>query len=132
MDQASLVTEEVDAGAELVRRLDRSIPVQAAFWVKDSDEAYWYLYIASDQIDDQNLDTAYGHVLRLASEMANPYLDPFQVKLIPTGDPLARAALDVLHRFPGRMATRFGGRVFGGMSVDGVYIYPASVTTLTP
>ena len=132
MDQASLVIPEIDSGAELVRRLDKYVPVHAAFWVKDSEEGHWYLYIASHQVDDPNLDAAYGEVLRLASEIADPFLDPFQVKLIPASDPLAQAALDVLRSYPARIATRFGGRNFGGMSVDGVYIYPASVTTLTP
>ena len=53
------------------------------------------------------------------------------VKLVPTSDPLAQAALDIHRRYPGRTATRFGGKV-GGIGVDGVYIYPASVPTLTP
>jgi hypothetical protein len=132
MDQTTLVMPEIDAGAELVRRLDRSVPVRAAFWVKDSEEGQWYLYIASDQLEEKSLDVGYGEVLRLAHEMANPFLDPFQVKLISSRDPLAHAALEVLHRYPGPMATRFGGRNFGGLSVDGVYIYPSSVTTLSP
>jgi hypothetical protein len=129
MDQRPLVNEETVAGEELVRRLDKFTPVQAAFWIKESEEGPWYLYIASDQIDDGNLRAAYGEVLRLAGEMANPDLDPFQVKLISTSDPLAQAVLNIHRRYPGRMATRFGGKNFGGMSVEGGYIYPASVTT---
>ena len=72
MDQASLVTEEIDAGAELVRRLDKSLPVQAAFWVKDSEGGPWYLSIASDQVRGGDLDVAYREVLRLTWE--NPIL----------------------------------------------------------
>ena len=75
MDQGQLVSEEIDAGAELVRRLDQYVPVKAAFWVKDSEEGQWYLYIASDQITDTNLGAAYypgskeGHIpTRSASE----------------------------------------------------------------
>lgn len=132
MDQATQVMPEIDAGAELVRRLDQYVPVRAAFWVKGSEEGQWYLYIASDQLDDKNLDVGYGEVLRLAHDMANPFLDPFQVKLISSSDPLAQAALEILRRYPGPMATRFGGANFGGMGVDGVYIYPASVTTPAP
>jgi hypothetical protein len=132
MDQGSLVIEETEAGAELVRRLDRSFPVKAAFWVKDSEEGPWYLYIASDQIEDGNIDAAYREVLRLAGEMASPYLDPFQVKLIPTSDPLAQAALEVQRRFPGTMATRLGTTIFGGIGVDGVHLYPASLTSASP
>ena len=64
--------------------------------------------------------------------MANPYLDPFQVKLIPAGDPLARAALEIHRRFPMPRAIRLGGQEFGGVGVDGVFLYPASVTALIP
>ncbi len=132
MDQEPLVIEETDAGAVLVNRLDKYVPVKAAFWLKESDEGPWYLYIASDQINDRNLDTVYGEVLRLAGQMASPSIDPFRVKLIPTSDPLAQAALDIHRRYPGRLATRLGGKNFGGMGVDGVYVYPASIATLVP
>lgn len=132
MGQNSLVTEETDAGEKLVRRLDKFTPVNAAFWIKDSEDGPWYLYLASDRIDETNLDVAYGEVLRLAGEMDSPYLDPFRVKLIPTSDPLAQAALSIYRRYPGTMATRFGGRNFGGMGVEGVYLYPAPVATPTP
>lgn len=132
MDQEPLVTEETDAGAALVHQFDKCFPVKVAFWVKLSDEGQWYLYIASDHINDQNIGPAYGEVLRLADQMANAYFDPFRVKLIPTNDPLAEAAMEVHRRYPGRAATRLGGKLFGGLGVDGVYIYPASVTTIPP
>ncbi len=132
MDQGPLVAEETDAGAELVRQFDKYSPVKAAFWVKGSDEGRWYLYIASDQFDDRNLDVAYGEILRLAGQMASPYLDPFQVKLIASSDPLAKAVSEIHQRYPGHSATRFGGKNLGGMGVEGAFIYPSSVTTLTP
>ena len=127
MGQGTLVTEETDAGAELVRRLDNTTPVKVAFWVKGGEEVPWYLYIASDQIRDDNVDVIYGEVLRLAGQMASPYLDPFQVKLIPASDPLAQAAFNINRRYPGNMASRLGGQIFGKSGVDGVYIYPDSV-----
>jgi hypothetical protein len=131
MDQGPLVIEEIDAGADLVHRLDKSLPVSAAFWLKDSEDGSWYLYVASDQIDDQSIGPAYGEVLRAASEIASSDLDPFRVKLIPASDPLAQAALDIQRRFPGTMATRIGGTRFGGTSIEGAYLYPTSVTART-
>jgi hypothetical protein len=125
MDQGPLVMEEIDAGAELAREFDKYEPVKAVFWLKASDEAHRYLYIASERITDTNFDVAYGEVLRLVDKMQSPYLDPFRVKLINTGDPLAKAAMEINARFPGRFATRFGGKAFGGLSVDDVYIYPS-------
>jgi hypothetical protein len=132
MDQASLVTEAIDAGAELVRRLEKTLSVQAAFWVKDADGGPWYLYIASDQVRRGELDAGYREILRLTWEMASPYLDALQVKLVPTSDPMAQGALEINRRFLGRVATRFGGTSFGGMAVDGAYVYPASITSAVP
>jgi hypothetical protein len=125
MDQGPLVIEEIDAGLELVRAFDQYQPVKTAFWVRASGEEQRYLYIASEQIDDTNFDVAYGEVLRLADRMRIPYLDPFRVKLVGADDPLARAAVDLHKRFPGSMATRFGGKSFGGLSIDDLYIYPS-------
>jgi hypothetical protein len=130
MDQWPLVIEEVDAGADLVREFDKFHRVKAAFWIKSSDQEQRYLYIASEGIDDSNFDVAYGEVLRLAGKLGSPYLDPFRVKLISVHDPLAVAATDIHTKFPGSMATRFGGKMFGGVSVDDVYIYPTVLTTV--
>jgi hypothetical protein len=127
MDQGPLVIEQIDAGANFLREFGKKATVLAAFWLKASEEGLWYLYVASDEFSDKNLDVAYGEVLRVAGEMRNPYFDPFQVKLIKGDHPLAKAALEILQRFPGRMATRLHRRNFGGTSADEVYIYPTPV-----
>lgn len=132
MDQGSLVMEEIDAGVELAHEFNNYDPVKVAFWLKASDDEHRYLYIATDRINDSNFDVAYGEVLRLTSQMKSLYLDPFRVKVISTDDPLAKAALDIHKRFPGRMATRFGGKTFGGISVDEVYIYPSPLPAPVP
>jgi hypothetical protein len=63
----------------------------------------------------------------------SPYLDPFQVKLISASDPLAQAALQVHRRYPGSgIATRFGSKAFGGLSVECAYIDPSPVIAPTP
>src|SRR5438046_2269214 len=109
MDQRPLVNEQIDAGAELASRFDKYVPVKTAFWLKPSEESPWSLYIASDQINDTNRALGYSEVLRIAREMHNPYLDPFQVKLIPADDPLAGAVLAFHARYPGRSATHYTG-----------------------
>lgn len=127
MDQNSLVTEETDAGADLISQFDKTFPVQAAFWLKPTEASRWYLYIASDRINDNSIGSGYGEVIRLTQMKPTPYLDPFQVKLIPIDDPLARAAIEFHDRYPGRPATRLRGGTFGGLSIDGAYIYPSPV-----
>ena len=127
MDQGPLVTEQIDAGARFLAEFQKYLPVQSAFWLKDSDEGTWNLYVASDQITDDNFDVAYGEVVRIAGQLKDPWFDPFQVKLIGANDPLAQAARELRQRYPGRTSTRFHGKLFGGVSVEEVYLYPAPI-----
>jgi hypothetical protein len=128
MDQGPLVTEQMDAGAKLVSEFDNYAPVRAAFWVKESDDDQWFLYLASDRIDDSNFDLAYSEVIRLLGNGPRLWLDPFQVKVIGADDPIAKAVLGHMQKYPGRMPTRYHGRHLGGLSVEEAYIYPIPVS----
>jgi hypothetical protein len=125
VDSKPLVSEQTDAGAELVRELRKYVPVEAAFWLNPSEEGGWALYIASPEIDRNNFDLAYGEAIRIAQSMKTPYLDPFQVRIIRVSDPLAQAAIVVNQRYPGGAATRFRGKTFGGVAAEEVLIYPS-------
>jgi hypothetical protein len=132
MDQASLVMDEIDAGQEFLEAFEHYAPVRAAFWLKADEDSGWYLYVASDQFPNQNLDAAYSEVLRLGATIQNPNFDAFQVNLIRTDDPLAQAALDINRRITARVPTRIRGGRFGGSSVEGVYVYPPASPGTSP
>jgi hypothetical protein len=104
--------------------------VEAAFWLNPSEDGKWALYIASPAIDRGKYDLGFREVLRLVREMRTPYIDPFQVRLIGSDDPLAKAAFEINQKFPGPIPTRLRGKNFGGIPVEEVYIYPAQ--NLTP
>src|SRR5262249_20728459 len=123
MDQGPLVSEQIDAGARFLTEFQKYVPVQVAFWLKDSEEGVWYLYVASDQITDDNFDLAYGEVARLAGALRDPWFDPFRVKVIGADDPLAKAALEAQQRY--RTPVHLYGEMFGGVSAEEVYIYPS-------
>jgi hypothetical protein len=132
MDQGPLVNEQIDAGARFLREFHKYAPVQSAFWLKDSDEGNWFLYVASEQITDENFDVGYGEVGRLGEELRDPWFDIFQVKLIGADHPLAKAALEAQRRYPGRSPLRLHGTTFGGGSAEEVYIYPSPIPVATP
>jgi hypothetical protein len=124
MDQGPLVGEQIESGAELVNRLRDHFAVEAAFWLKADEDGQWFLYVASSQINDSNVDVAYGSVLQVAAEMPEPKIDPFQVKIVGADHPVARAVLELQRRYPGRMRTRYQGLRLGGLSTADVHIYP--------
>lgn len=124
MDKKPLVTEQIDAGERLTQEFNKTIPVQAAFWLRERESDEWYLYLASGQINDAKSDLAYREVLRIVPPNQSLWIDPFQVKVVGTDAPVARAALDLMQKYPGQLPTRYHGRQFGDLSVDEVYIYP--------
>jgi hypothetical protein len=127
MDQGPLVVEQIDAGAKRARAFDKGTPLQAAFWLKESEDGQWFLYLTSDQINDSNLDVAYGAVLRLLGPGPHLGLDPFQVKVTGIDDPVTRAVLALQQQHRGNLVTRLRNRMLGGVSVDEVYLYPIPV-----
>src|SRR5262245_39346710 len=129
MDQGPLVTEQIDAGARLANEFDRQTPLQAAFWLKESEDRQWYLYLISDQINDTNFDRAYAEVLRLLGRGPHLWLDPLQVKVAGVENPVAKAVIATQQQYPGSFATRLRNRMLGGVSVDEVYIYPIPIPT---
>ncbi len=76
MDQRLLVTEEINAGSELIQRLNATLPIQAAFWLKDAYEGQWYLYLASDQVTDGTIREGYGEVIESYNQKPDVYLIP--------------------------------------------------------
>jgi hypothetical protein len=122
------VKEMVDAGAKFIGEFAKYVPVQAALWLKASEEEQWYLYLASDQIDDTNFDLAYGEVMRIASRIPDPWLSPFEIKVVSSKDPLAAAVVGFQNKYPGINPTRHRSRPLGNRIVEEVFMYPPPAT----
>ncbi|WP_309379257.1 hypothetical protein [Paludisphaera borealis] len=132
MDQKILVRDEIEAGANFIRTVNEAFPIQAAFWLYDTYEGQWFLYLASDRITDANTRKGYSHVLEAYNESPSLYLDPFQVKLISLKSPLAQEALTTYERYPSTTVKRINGWDFGGLTISGGYLYPPMITAPTP
>ena len=124
MGEELLVNEQIDAGAKFVRDFNDYVPVSVALWVVSADSDDVFLYIASDDIDDSNFDVAYGEVLRRLTGKRSQWLDPFQIKLVNSSDPIAQDAIKIRDRYPAPLVTRYGGSSLGGTSIDGARVYP--------
>src|ERR1051326_7515062 len=102
MDQGPLVKEQIDAGLDLIGDYQKRIPVQIAFWIKNV-EGEWTLYVASEMISDANFTLGYKEIARITHGKRNPWLDPFQIRVIGMDDALAKAAMAAIERNPQRI-----------------------------
>lgn len=124
MDTPPLVIDEIEAGKEFLGRLNAYKTVKAACWLRGDENEERYLYAALEGLTVQNSDVAYGEVMRITQEMKDHYVDPFRVKLISEEHRVARALAEIYQRYGNRVPTRISGRVFAGMAVEEIYIYP--------
>lgn len=137
MDQVAMVNEHLEGGRRLIDALVvEGLNVSIAFWAKPSDEAKWYLYLASPFVDERGAKAAYILVNETLRNTSDLWIDPLDVKVVGVDDSLAKSALSACPSyssssfsssksskfFPG--ITRIGPTTLGGMSVDGAYFYP--------
>ena len=122
MDTATLVNEQIDDGQRLVDHLRQNgFDVVVAFWVLTSEEGLWFLYIASDVVDDDGLAAAYRVVYRELSRISVRWVSRSDIKLVGRQNPIA---LDAVAYRSSLLTTRYGGRKLGNMIVEDAYIYP--------
>jgi hypothetical protein len=129
MDQDPLVSEQIDAGAKLAVEFDKYAPLRTAFWLKDREDGEWYLYLASDQINDSNIPLAYGAVVRIVGQAPHPWLDLFQVKVTGIDNRVTKAVVEIQETYPGSLGARLRNQILGGVNAAEFYIYPIPVPT---
>jgi hypothetical protein len=123
VDTEILVIEQKEAGVEFLRNFSKDFPVDAAFWLKETDIEDWYLYIVSSEITNENMSEAYRKVLELVKPNQSIWLDPFRVKLLDSEKELAKRVLEVKSRFVGAMATYYNASSIAGVPIDACFIY---------
>ncbi len=124
MDPGPLVSTQIDAGARFLAEFQKYAPIQSAFWFKDCEENTWWLYVASDQITDENFDLAYREVVRIAGVLQDPWFDMFLVKVIREQHRLTKAVAELQRRYPGSSPIHLYGKTVGMVTLDEVYVYP--------
>jgi hypothetical protein len=125
MDQVTLVENQIDDGQKLVNQLMHAgCAVTAAAWVKGTEDGQWFLYIAAPVVESEGLAKAYRRVHAVIRQMPQPFwVDPFEVKLIGSSNPIAEALEKMQQRYPGGI--RYRGTQLGGLSIEEAYIYPS-------
>jgi hypothetical protein len=127
MDQITLVNEQIMDGQRLVELLaNEGFSVTAACWLKTSEDGQWFLYLASPVVDEEGPLKAYRRVHPLIRRMSNSCIDPFEVKLIGTNDPIAEALRGINCRSSARGLIPYSGAQLGGVSIEGAYFYPST------
>jgi hypothetical protein len=126
MDSNALVDFQIDAGQRVITRLVRDgFPVEAAFWARTTEEDTWFLYIASQMVEEKGPMQSYRALQASLQHLQSIPLSISDIKLIGRTNAITRDFVTILNRFPGSLATRYGGKQVGDLSIRETYIYPS-------
>ena len=125
MDPYPLVKDQIDAGRQLLERFHEIHPIQVAYWLNPPEDGYWELNIVTGPIDDPLDSSGYDALLRISSELDNPDLDAFQVRVVKYPSPLSLAILELRNKYPDGKPIRRRGAYLGGTVAEDLYIYPS-------
>lgn len=139
MDKTTLVKEQIDGGARLVRRLrEGGVEVNGALWARTGSDSKDYLYLITPEVENRDTNAAYGRVgdaLKSLIDDNIPWEEqiyPFAVKLIPPSHRLARGVLDHFARIPDAHPTWHHDTTLGSAYIENAYIYPATLFAPLP
>ena len=128
MDPTTLVEIQKVCGKWLIDRLlEETVDITAAAWLKESESGNWHLYIATPLVEEPR-GAMRNAILRIYQVIRQtPELDPISgsLRVINPHDPIAEAIYDFHRRYSWPTPTDFGGGNFGGLMIDGAFIYPA-------
>ncbi|HUY32370.1 MAG TPA: hypothetical protein VMV69_06285 [Pirellulales bacterium] len=132
MDTELLVDDRIDDGRKLIAELVRDgFDVTAAFWIKTSEEGLWRLYIVSKSVDTAKIGEGYLPVYACLRRIPDPCIALSDIRLVNATNPIARDAITVRDRYPGRIPARFQGKRLGNLAIEEAYIYPPASGQMT-
>ena len=123
MDQSTLVDEDIRDGRRLLERFAADgHPFQGAFWVKETENEHWFLYVVTEIIDLAGPTAAYRALDAARKKLGDCRISISEIKAIGPNHPVARDAL-FSPNHAGRTDAWSGENSLGSLAVDRVYRY---------
>jgi hypothetical protein len=124
MDQAAMVSLDVQQGMEVVQALEGAhIKLNVAAWIFLSEFEDWRLLVSSRQFDKPDPRDAYRllHDSLSRTDFA-PRKTP-AIVILPTSDPFVRVLRRIFGKTKSVEGMRLGGQMIGDRFVQDAYIY---------
>jgi hypothetical protein len=127
MGQALLVNVDLDAGAEILRIMDRAgVKVSVAAWIVFDEYGDWRLLLSSRQLDAAGPGKASGLVFDALVAADFPVEKTPTILILPMADSTVRTLRRIFSKAKTVEGMRLGGQQFGNRWVEDGYVYRVS------
>ena len=122
MDQATLVSPDVNAGGQALAELDAAgVKPVAALLMVTPEYGDWRLVLSSPSLDQTHQLKAYEKVAEILAGRFVYRLPP--ILILPTKDPFIRELRRIFWKTKDVNGMRLGGQTIGNRFIDNAYIY---------
>lgn len=124
MDKTTLVSTDLERGAEVLRTLDAAdLTASVALWAYLPEYEDWRLVVSARKLDTRQLREAYRTV---NDSLAAGGLDVANIPpivILPTTDPFVKALRGVFSKARSVEGMRLGGQMIGDRFLEDAYVY---------
>jgi hypothetical protein len=122
MDQATLVSPDINAGGQALAELDAAgVKPVAALLMVSPEYGDWRLVLSSPSLDQAHQLKAYEKVAEILAGRFVYRLPP--ILILPTKDPFIRELRRIFGKTKDVNGMRLGGQTIGNRFIDNAYIY---------
>jgi hypothetical protein len=126
MVKAILTKEMIQAGADLVRRLDEAhLEVNASLWLYMPDANLWRLVIASPAVKDEGPKRVYQKIQSVLSQAPEDVdqVTLSNISVVENTDPLVTLLRNAVKTGKGISGLRFSKNTINGHCIEDAYLY---------
>lgn len=124
MDSATLVTNSIESGKQLIAEIEKAgLSVDAALWHYDAERDSWKLILASKRVRDTDVRDAYRLVWGVLHAHPDLRLDLGDIVVTDTSDDLIKLLRKAVRTGPEISEIRFSRNVIDGVYIDDAIIY---------
>ena len=124
MDQAALVSFDIENGKEVLKALeDAGKTPNVALWAKIPDYEDWRLVIASDRLDQSSSFSGYTEINTAMTKAGIPAHRQPTISMRPMNNPFIRDLRSAFASTKDIYGMRLGGQIFGGKYVEDAFVY---------
>lgn len=124
MDNAALVSFDIENGNEIVKALDQAgTPPKVALWAKLPEYEDWRLVIASDQLSQSGSLYGYNQINSAIKQAGISALKRPSIALRPMNRPFIKALRQAFGGAKEVYGMRLGGQTFGDQYLEDAFVY---------
>ncbi len=123
MVKTSLVSPDIEKGAEILESFDASLKVPVFLWASTDEHEDWRLIVAARKFDQLGVSEAYGYIREILAPKGLDARNTPTIMILRTTDPFIKELRRIFGKTESAEGMRLGGQLIGDRFIQDAYVY---------